>query len=287
MYMLDLAIFIFIGIPTIMYFIKKAIANSEKKAAEETRELRQKQITEWEASRGNSDFSYLVVRFNADDARKTGKLHYDEEIPEVYLVKLANGTVHFSQRPGVVMYDFLLMDIQYQGKYTHETTGNISSRSGSAFVGGALLGSTGAAMGASGSRQVSTTTIDQEIADWGMLVLERVDNGEQVAVQIMLTKELYQTLFKDFMWRGTVKPTSAMSKVEQHSEQDKTKPVEKHTPKVTHSPAWYQTHEKPSVTRTPEESSKRLENIKQLSSLHDSGILTDAEYADKVQQLMD
>jgi hypothetical protein len=61
----------------------------------------------------------------------------------------------------------------------------------------------------------------------------------------MLTKELYQTLFKDFMWRGTVKPTSAMSKVEQHSEQDKTKPVEKHTPKVTHSPAWYQTHEKP------------------------------------------
>lgn len=251
---------------TVMFF--KAVREwgrpeRERKAAEELLNRRKKLIEDWESkSRPGEDgwAWYRVVIQAGDLPRVTDGLTNDDNMGIFLLKPRGSSYIHISQPTKTP--DLKLTGIQYNGQYSHTTTGEISGNTGNAILGGMIAGSTGAQIGAAGKRTVTTTTIDQEISSWNILEFEVVETGEQVAISVILDKDDYQYLYKNYLFRGE----GPADIVETDDSKDE----------VIEAP----------VTETQEPiSADRTAKLVSLSKAHEGGILTDEEFSRKVSEL--
>lgn len=211
---------------------------AERLAVKKRREAFWQTMRENEARWGYpAEFIWQVVQVAADDLEKLG-LTSREEDAKLLLVRSSDGTVHFYVESETPQPQYQLMVIQYQGRYEHTTAGTINGRTGSALVGAAIAGNVGATIGSAQARAFESTTTDTEIASYGLLDLTPVAGGAPIAISVLMDQAIYQTLYKDYLWRPEAPAATA--------ELD---------PKL----------------------------VAHLHALHDQGVLTDQEFAEKLQ----
>jgi hypothetical protein len=250
------------------YWWNDAPERARKRAEQDGKELfetRNAQVRDWESKARpdqEGDFYWRLVTVRSSDVAKLTGGSYGKDDMELYFVRPEDsGYMHISQSTRTP--DLKLTGIQYNGQYSHTTTGELSSNASNAMLGGMIAGSAGAQIGAAGKRTITTTTIDQEISSWNILEFEVVETGEQFAVEAVLDKNVYQSLYKNYLFRG-------------EGPADKLSEIGEFTDKVAES----------SVTETSESiSADRTAKLVSLSKAHEDGILTDEEFSRKVSEL--
>lgn len=186
----------FVGIGIIILSVWGGVAVSrfdERKVAKEEYEEFYKSFSEREEKRGN----YLDDLIIQVDERDLTKLKYPNDYEGLYvLVKQPDSKLHFSFDGSP---ELELTELEYLPEYQNVTSGKVSGRSGSAAIGTVLLGSTGGAIGAAGSRNVNTVTQRQEIDSEGLLTFKEVESGNVFIIKIAMNKPIYTRLKSDFL----------------------------------------------------------------------------------------
>lgn len=250
----------------------------ERKAAEEKFQNRNDVVNAWEKSARpeETDFGWQMIRIAQSDVFKITGRNAHSDMDLFLITPTGSGYVHVAQSSKTP--DLKLTGIQYNGQYSHTTTGELSSNAGNAMLGGMIAGTAGAQIGAAGKRTITTTTIDQEISSWNILEFEVVETGEQVAVSAVLDKPTYQSLFKNYLFRGEG-PLDKPKETPRKADPAPTSNVVEPKP----APVKVQTPVEKKPEQTMAEPNAAI--VMQLDSLHDNGLLTDEEYAEKMAKI--
>lgn len=138
--------------------------------------------------------SDIIVQLKASDLPKLG---YPSDYIGYYdIVKGKSGNLHFSYPNSP---DLKLINIEYMPEYQQTTTGKVSGKTGSSIIGTAFLGSAGGIIGSSGSRNINTTSTQQEINTFGLLTFVNVATNKKFIVSVVLNKAVYTRLKSDFL----------------------------------------------------------------------------------------
>ncbi|WP_421016734.1 SHOCT domain-containing protein [Furfurilactobacillus cerevisiae] len=113
--------------------------------------------------------SFKDIKVDLSDIRK---INAPQSLQSI--VVTPNKTVYFSGNPDKKRY--LMTGIEFQAQFNSQ----ISGKGGSAFLGGALLGATGAMIGASGKKKVTTTEKDST----ALLHLVETDSKKEIVIAV-------------------------------------------------------------------------------------------------------
>ncbi|CAJ2232118.1 hypothetical protein [Companilactobacillus paralimentarius] len=184
-------------IAAIAFTMAISSANDKKKQAEEQNRI-YKKFKSIEDQRGNYKTD-IVLGIKLTDTSIAG---FPENWDGAYsLIMGTDDTVHFSYENSPNLW---LTNIDYRPEFQQTTNGTVGGRTGSAVVGGLLLGNAGSTIGAARSRSINTTTRSQELNSFGLLTFKNLDNQKQFSIECLLNKEIYYRLEKEFIHRNDV-----------------------------------------------------------------------------------
>lgn len=176
------------------------------------------------------------------------------------IVVTPNKTVYFSGNPDKKLY--LLSGIEFQAQFDSQ----ISGKGGSAFLGGALLGTTGAMIGASGKKTVTTTEKDST----ALLHLVEVETKKEIVIAVnKINSSSVNELKKNYL-ATDYDVQQIFGKSENEKIEDAKQPK---TPQKT-------------AIQTEAQPLDNADKISKYKSLLDSGAITQEEFEAKKKQLL-